>query len=108
MSHKHTARKQTWMPKHLPVLALGVLCVVSSFSIGIKTAGDIETVAPSEAGGIRRAGDIDNDGQITVHDVIHVLEVVQGYEAATADQLLADPNSDGKLTVEDAMRILQD
>ena len=106
MSPKRTPQK--WTAKHLPVVALGVLCVVSSFSLGIQTAGDIETIAPSEAGGIRLTGDINNDGQLTVRDAIDVLEVAQGYETATVEQLLADPNGDGHLTVEDAMRILQD
>lgn len=94
--------------KHLQIYLLGVLCVVSSFSLGVRTAGDIETVAPSEAGGIRLTGDIDNDGQVTVRDVIDILEVAQGYEEATIQQLLADPNADGSLTVEDALRILED
>jgi hypothetical protein len=94
--------------KHLQVLALGALCVVTSFSLGVRTAGDIETVAPSEAGGIRLTGDIDNDGAVTAQDVIDILEVAQGYEDATPEQLEADPNGDGHLTVEDAMRILQD
>jgi hypothetical protein len=104
------ARKQQsfiWQ-KQLPVLALGALLVVSSFAIGIRTAGDIETVAPSEAGGIRLAGDVNNDGALSVLDVIDILEVSQGYEEATPEQLLADPNADGRLTADDAMRVLQD
>lgn len=96
------------LQKQLPVFALGVLAVVSSFALGVRTAGDIETVAPSEAGGIRVTGDIDNDGRVTLRDVIDILEVVQGYEVATPEQLLADPNADGHLTVDDALRILED
>ncbi len=94
--------------KHLQIYLLGVLCVVSSFSLGVRTAGDVQTVAPSEAGGIRLTGDINEDGQVTVRDAIDILEVAQGYEAATVEQLLADPNADGSLTVEDALRILED
>ena len=107
MSPKHPSPKWTGT-RHLQVLALGALCVISSFSLGVKTAGDIETVAPSEAGGIRLTGDIDSDGRVTVRDAIDILEVAQGYEVATPEQLMADPNGDGQLTVEDAMRILQD
>ncbi len=94
--------------KHVPVLVLGTLSVVASFGMGVRTAGDIQTVAPSEAGGIRLTGDIDNDGRVTVRDAIDILEVAQGYEEASASQLQADPNGDGSLTVDDAMRILQD
>lgn len=106
MARKHTSPFQ--ISKQLQVLAIGALCVVSSFSLGIRTAGDIETVAPSEAGGIRLTGDINDDGKVTIEDAIAILEVAQGYESATPQQLLADPNADGHLTVEDAMRILQD
>lgn len=106
MSRKPSS--SSWFPKHLQIYLLGVLCVVSSFSLGVRTAGDIETVAPSEAGGIRLTGDIDNDGHVTVQDAIDILEVAQGYEDATPQQLLADPNADGLLTVEDALRILED
>ncbi len=94
--------------KQLPIFALGALAIVSSFAVGIRTAGDIETVAPSEAGGIRISGDVDNDGRLTVRDAIEILEVSQGYEEATPVQLLADPNADGRLTADDAMRVLQD
>lgn len=107
MSRKTPTTKGRF-PKHVQVTLLGILCVVSSFSLGIRTAGNLETVAPSEAGGIRLTGDIDNDGQVTVEDAIDILEIAQGYESATPQQLLADPNGDGSLTVEDALRILQD
>jgi hypothetical protein len=106
MARKHTPSFQ--LNKQLQVLAIGALCVVSSFTLGVRTAGDIQTVAPSEAGGIRLTGDIDGDGTITVQDAIAILEVAQGYEDATSAQLQADPNADGRLTVEDALRILQD
>jgi hypothetical protein len=105
MARKH--QSFIWQ-KQLPVLVLGALAVVSSFAVGIRTAGDIETVAPSEAGGIRLAGDVNNDGALSVLDVIDILEVSQGYEEATPEQLLADPNADGQLTADDAMRVLQD
>lgn len=94
--------------KYLQVYLLGALCVVSSFALGVRTAGDVQTVAPTEAGGIRLTGDVDNDGHVTVQDAIDILEVAQGYEEATPEQLLADPNADGSLTVEDALRILED
>lgn len=94
--------------RQMQILTIGALCVVSSFALGVQTAGDVQTVAPSEAGGIRLTGDVNGDGTVTVQDVIDILEVAQGYEEATSAQLQADPNADGHLTVEDAMRILQD
>jgi hypothetical protein len=106
MARKKTSTVQ--LSKQLQVLAIGALCIVTSFTLGVKTAGDVQTVAPTEAGGIRLTGDIDGDGTVTAQDVIDILEVAQGYEDATSQQLQADPNADGRLTVEDAMRVLQD
>ncbi len=90
------------------VLGLGTLAIVSSFTIGMKTAGDIQTVAPMEASGTQITGDVDADGVITVRDAIAILEVANGYTDATPEALLADPNGDGQLTVDDAIRILSD
>lgn len=106
MKHKRTPSLP--IAKRVQILAIGTLCIVSSFSLGIRTAGDVQTVAPSEAGGIRLIQDINGDGSVSIEDAIAILEIVQGYESATPEQLQADPNSDGHLTVEDAMRILQD
>ncbi len=106
MSHKRTSSFS--IAKQLQVFVIGTLCIVSSFSLGIKTAGDIQTVAPSEAGGIRVSGDINSDNSVTIEDVIQILEIAQGYEDPSPEQLKGDPNADGHLTVEDALRILQD
>lgn len=108
MSTKHTSRRQLKRPARAHVVALGLLSVVSSFAIGVRTAGDVETVQRSEAGGIVMPGDMNADGVLTIEDAIGILEIAQGYESATAEQLLADPNGDGQLTVEDAMRVLHD
>lgn len=90
------------------MFTLGFLAVTSSFFIGVKTAGDVETIAPSEAGGVRITGDINSDSVVDERDVIVILEIARGYEEATPDQLLADPNGDGHLTVDDAIRLLHD
>lgn len=90
------------------MIALGVLSVISSFSLGIKTAGDVETISSTEAEGIVLTGDVNGDHVVDIADAIKVLEIAQGYEDPTADQLLSDPNGDGVLTVEDAIRILHD
>lgn len=97
--------KRTLQPQ---LVALGLLSVISSFALGVKTAGDVETIAPSQAGGMQMAGDMNSDSMINVLDVIDILEVVQGYEMATPEQLQADPNGDGQLTVDDAIRLLHD
>ena len=90
------------------IIALGFLAVTSSFFLGIQTAGDVETIAPSQAGGVRITGDINNDNRVNEQDVILILEIVRGYEEATPDQLLSDPNGDGHFTIDDAIRLLHD
>ena len=54
-----------------------------------------------------RRGDLDGNGQIDARDAVVILEIVQGYEAATARQRQADPDGDGYLTVDDAIRLLR-
>lgn len=106
MPTKHSSPHRRFLP--LSILSLGALAVVSSFTLGIKTAGDVRTVSPMEASGTRIAGDINNDGIVDTRDVIAILEVARGYKEATPDELLADPNGDGSLTIDDAIRILSD
>lgn len=110
MRTKHTptrkpAKKHSVQP-HIYVLA--ALSVVSSFALGIHTAGDVQTIAPLQAEGTTIAGDMNADGILTNADVIAILDIAQGYETATSEQLLADPNGDGQLTVDDAIRVLHD
>lgn len=107
MPTKHTPRRQK-RTAPLQVIVLGLLAVTSSFALGIRSAGEVETVQLSEAGGIVTAGDMNADGLLTIEDAIAILEIAQGYENATTEQLLADPNGDGQLTVEDAIRVLHD
>ncbi|HVW67016.1 MAG TPA: hypothetical protein VHA78_04800 [Candidatus Peribacteraceae bacterium] len=104
--HKHT--RSSRLTIQLPLMALGVLAIASSFALGMKTAGDVHTVAPMEASGTRLSEDINDDGRIDVRDAIAVLEVARGYKQATPDELRADPNHDGQLTIDDAIRILSD
>lgn len=88
------------------MLAIGAACLVSSFVLGLQTAGDVAPVSLIEAGGLSLSGDVDGSGVVDLRDVTLILEVAQGYVEPTADQLAADPNSDGALTVDDALRIL--
>ncbi|PIR49182.1 hypothetical protein COU80_00330 [Candidatus Peregrinibacteria bacterium CG10_big_fil_rev_8_21_14_0_10_55_24] len=92
--------------RNLRALALGAVCIVSSFAIGIQSVGEVQPVTLIEAGSIEQPGDIDGDGDIDLQDVIHILEIAQGYEPVTPANLMADPNRDGALTVDDALRIL--
>lgn len=87
-------------------LTLGLLAVISSFTAGVKTAGDVKTVQPMEASGTGLSGDVNADGTVDVRDAIVILDIARGYDTATVEELRADPNDDGKLTIDDAIRIL--
>lgn len=91
----------------LRVLLFSGICVAASFLIGIQSAGEVQPIALIEAGSVSQVGDITGDGSVDVQDVIHILEIVQGYRQATPDDLRADPNGDGMLTIDDALRILR-
>ncbi len=95
-----------YIRRNIQLLALTTLCLVSSFAIGMRTAGNVQPVRLIEAGGTLQAGDIDADGIVSISDAIAILEIAQGYTVATPEQLSADPNDDGALTVDDAIRIL--
>jgi|SRR3989338_1268220 len=88
------------------ILTLGMLCVVGSFTVGIRTAGDVRTISPLAAETIQLPGDMDINGQVDLKDVIIILEIAQGYREPTQSELRADPNGDGMLTVDDAISLL--
>ena len=88
--------------------ALGLLCMISAFGLGIHSAGDVRTIAPLEANGIIQQGDVNLDGVVNMNDVILILATVQGEAPApTAQQLQADPDGDGHFTVKDALSLLR-
>lgn len=95
-----------YIRRNIQLLSLSTLCLVSSFVIGLQTAGNVQPVHLIEAGGTMQAGDIDGNGTVDIADAILILEIAQGYAPASPEQLLADPNSDGALTVDDAIRVL--
>ncbi len=96
----------TTLFRNAKVLGLGIAAVVGSFSLGIQSAGDVQPIALIEAGSLDVAGDMDGSGDLGIEDVTIILEIVQGYRAATPLQRLADPNHDGHITVDDALALL--
>lgn len=88
------------------MLVLAMLCVATSFSIGIQSAGDVQPFTLIQAGSVQQRGDMNGDGAIDSVDATIILEIAQGYREPTVEQLKADPNQDGQLTVDDAMRIM--
>lgn len=92
--------------RNLKVLLVGAACVVSSFAVGIQTAGDIHPITLIQAGSAELPGDMDQNGVVDLHDVRIILEISQDYREATAQQARNDPNGDGLLTVDDALRLL--
>ena len=95
-----------YVRRNIKLLSLGALCLVSSFAIGVQTAGEVQPFTIIEAGGLEQAGDIDGNGFVDLQDAIAILEISEGYASASPEQLRADPNGDGVLTVSDAMAIL--
>lgn len=90
----------------MSVLTLGVFCIVGSFAVGIRTAGDVRTISPLSAETPILAGDMDGNGTVDTTDVAMILEVAQGYREPTIAELRADPNGDGVISVDDALALL--
>lgn len=99
--------------KHLiQVASFGALCVMGSFLLGVETAGDVQTFGRSQAGELipataTVAGDMTGEGDVTIEDVIIILEIAQGRQDVQPEAIAADPNHDGTLTVDDALRVLR-
>ncbi len=104
----YTNFRSIFRRQNLHVLSLGALAIVSSFSLGVQSAGEVQPVSLVEAGSTQLAGDVDGNGEVTVQDAVVILEIARGYAEATPQQLKADPNRDGLLTVDDAIVILKD
>jgi hypothetical protein len=103
----HTRRSAATTPK-VQLFILGMLCMVSAFAIGSRTAGSVHTVSSTEALGGRLPGDVNGDDMISTADVIVMLEIANGYRQPAPKELLGDPNADGRLTIDDALRVLRD
>ena len=94
--------------RNVQAVLIGILCVSASFGLGIRTAGDVHPISQSEAQEARIPGDVDGNKTVDIRDVIRILEIAQGYEEPTADELSADPSPDGELTVGDALKLLHE
>ncbi|MBI1812627.1 hypothetical protein HY285_05530 [Candidatus Peregrinibacteria bacterium] len=89
-------------------IALGTLCIIGSFALGIETTKEhLDTALRadvSQADG--PVGDVNGDGTVDIKDVILILEFEQGLSTPTTDQRkLADVDHDYRITVQDALRI---
>jgi hypothetical protein len=93
--------------------ALGIVSVLASFVIGIRTASDVHPVSTTVAGSVLEVplpsggtarGDLDRDGVISVKDAIVVLEALAGYRTMSREQLIG---CDGKASLDCALRILR-
>ncbi len=98
--------------RNLHLFAFATICVVGSFLIGIQSAGDIKPVLHTEAqpasvlSHTPTEGDIDGDGQVTLQDVVDLLQMIQRTRPLTQQSIAADPDHDGELTVSDAIAII--
>lgn len=96
----------------MSLLGFATMCVLGSFLIGVRTAGDVQPFARSEAQqanilGSIVSGDMDGNGTVNVQDVLLLLQIIKGDVAETKQAHLADPNGDGHLTIEDAIVLLR-
>ncbi len=89
----------------MTVGALAMLMV--AFTLGMKTAKDIQPIHLINADSETLAGDIDGDGAVTKEDAIRALEIGLGYDVSTDRERQGDPNGDEKITIEDALTILK-
>jgi hypothetical protein len=98
----------------VPSIALGVLCTLGAFVIGIRTSGDVQPFGTSEAAlqasltGEAIPGDINGNGMLDAEDAIAILEYADGLETAEpADIRRGDTDGDLQLTVRDALKVLK-
>lgn len=97
----------------LGTIALGVLSIIASFGLGIRSAGEIRTLEHSEAA-VEKAsvlehprGDVNRNGLLEVQDAIRMEEIILGLSAGTRNEILdGDMNGDFKLTGQDLLALL--
>lgn len=91
----------------LQILSIGTVCVTASFWVGFQTSGNVDPFTRGEAAAIEEGATVGGTRVPTLEDAIAILEVAQGYRAATRQELLTfDVNGDGALEADDALRVL--
>lgn len=101
----------------LSKMVMAVGAVALSFALGVRTAGDVQTLGRSEAAlpSLKAdllanpvKGDMDGNNEVTIEDAVKILEIAQGLEASTPEHIKrGDIDRDGKLTGLDALRVLK-
>lgn len=90
----------------ITTLVLGLFCILGSFAFGMSTNQNSQPAQLIEAGRNDAAGDMNQNGQHDLEDIIIILEATQGYRTLTPIQEASDPNLDGQITVDDALMLL--
>ncbi len=97
----------------LGTIALGVLSIIASFGLGIRSAGEIKTLEHSEAAAgtanltQRPRGDVNGNGTLEIRDALLMHERVMGLVEATRQETLdGDMNGDFALTNQDLRALL--
>ena len=81
MCKKHRTIRRFFSEWNIRFLAFGALCLLGSFVLGIKTAGNVHPVDRSEAvsiedtlpkNGVTKAGDMNGNGVLDIGDIIAI------------------------------------
>jgi hypothetical protein len=106
-------RKHHMSGAFLGTIAMGVLSIIASFGLGIRSAGEIRTLEHSEAAQDtadilqHQKGDMNRNGMYDVNDAILMEERILGYARTTQQDVLdGDMNADFKLTGQDLLALL--
>jgi hypothetical protein len=112
-SGKRLERKHHMSGAFLGTIAVGVLSIIASFGLGIRSAGEIKTVQNTEAAAEtanltqRARGDINANGLLEIRDAILMEERILGLAQVTRQEILdGDMNGDFKLTGQDLLALL--
>lgn len=110
---KQLERKHHLSGTMLGTIALGVLSIIASFGLGIRSAGEIRTLehieAATESASLtqRPRGDVNGNGLLETRDALLMHERIMGLVEATRQEVLdGDMNGDFKLTSQDLLALL--
>lgn len=107
------AKKHSFSFRHWQSIALGTVCAIGAFAVGLETAGNVQPFQHSEAalemtsGNAPLRGDINENGTLDVEDASMILAIAENLETATPEQVRrGDTDGDLVLTTKDALRVL--